>query len=851
MIKEILFVPHSHTDIGYTHPQPVILELHRRFLEQALDITEETADRQDGSAFKWMIEVTGTAIDYWRWASGSERDRLVKAAQEGRVEVAAMRWNQAQLSDHHMLVEAMKPVQELRDAGIPIRHAMNTDVNGLNWGVVDILSDFGIDTLSMAINEHFGYAVRPRPQAFNWRSASGRKVLVYNGLMYGVTVSGWLGIPHTPERTRGAVPRLVELLEQRGYPHDLLIMQATNVHIHDNAPPNPALPDYIRRFNGESDRIKLRIATMSEAFAALRSEDLSGIPTIEGDWPDWWTFGAGSTARETAVALSGQRALRDAQQVQSWRADRSVRSRDLEREAAEALALYVEHTYTSDSATKKPDNLESLNQIHWKKNLAYEGFSLARMLRRDGLHQLASLHAGDQPAGLFYNPLPFPVSRSVRIPKPELTEVLLEPWSNMLQRQDKIFGEVLDEETVSVSVDLPALGYAIVPQLDFKPRPGKLDASEGHLANERVEVHFDSIGGGVTSLRVDGAERISGWDFRFGVPVLEAPETGARTAIYGPPRFADLEHALDLHQDWHTDWIARRSAAILQETRVRHGKGHCEVIQQFAHANGERVSVIYRLSPGDAGLTIETLIDKKRITAPHAHYLPLPLALSDDWTTHYETAGASVELDREQLTGGNRHFVTTQRYLRMQDHERGVTFATPDLPLFQVGGFTFGRHVAGEVKRDHPVLLAWLNNNYWDTNFEISQSGPLRSRLHLSAHESEPLSRSIARALPYVTEPHYHIMRATGPAEGCLFEIDTDGLLITGMERSDQLVRLYVLNPDDETRTLHLGSAALTLRAANLIQLDGAITGECPIAEGGLSVPVAGRDWIGLEVEVT
>ena len=48
MINEILFVHHSHTDIGYTHPQPVVMELHRRFIDEALDIAERTAAYPDG-----------------------------------------------------------------------------------------------------------------------------------------------------------------------------------------------------------------------------------------------------------------------------------------------------------------------------------------------------------------------------------------------------------------------------------------------------------------------------------------------------------------------------------------------------------------------------------------------------------------------------------------------------------------------------------------------------------------------------------------------------------------------------------------------------------------------------------
>jgi len=115
------------------------------------------------------------------------------------------------LMDHAMALDVLKPIAFFRDLGIPVRSAMNTDVNGVNWGVVDVMLDHGIENFSMAINEHFGHAVRPRPQAFRWRSPSGRDLLVHNGLIYGISVSGWLGIPLDLEQTRAALPRLAAL----------------------------------------------------------------------------------------------------------------------------------------------------------------------------------------------------------------------------------------------------------------------------------------------------------------------------------------------------------------------------------------------------------------------------------------------------------------------------------------------------------------------------------------------------------------------------------------------------------------------------------------------------------------
>ena len=66
MIKEILLLHHTHTDIGYTSPQPVIFELHKRYIEKAIDLVEANLKNKKTSQFKWNCEVTGITLDWWK-----------------------------------------------------------------------------------------------------------------------------------------------------------------------------------------------------------------------------------------------------------------------------------------------------------------------------------------------------------------------------------------------------------------------------------------------------------------------------------------------------------------------------------------------------------------------------------------------------------------------------------------------------------------------------------------------------------------------------------------------------------------------------------------------------------------
>jgi hypothetical protein len=542
--------------------------------------------------------------------------------------------------------------------------------------------------------------------------------------------------------------------------------------------------------------------------------------------------------------------LRDAQQLASWSRERLPRSAAHEQTAGDALALYVEHTFTADRAARRPDSSDADTQVHWKKARAYEGYSLARMLRRDGLSALASHHAGADVGALLYNPLPFPVKRALRVPKIGLTKNLLDPSSHVLQRQDSEFSDYPDDDMTMVAVDLPPLGYVVGPYDELQPGTGEVVAGDASLSNGILEVRLDARTGGVVSLMRDGVERIDAeWQFGFGVPVLELPQPALRSALFTPPVFVDMATSFDLHAQWHPGWVSQREAGRLAGSKVRHSTGYADVTQTFAFSTGETVAVTYRLATGDEALSIEVVVDKHRIATPHAYYLPMPLALDGTWVAHYETAGAMVELDREILAGGNRHFVTTQRLVRLQGESRGVTVASPDLPLYQVGGFTFGRHDRGTVTREGAVLLAWLNNNYWDVNFEVTQSGPIRTRFQLLAHDAEPIGRSVTRALPYVVEPQLHMLRSSGRARVSMFDIDADDLIITGFEREGDAVRLYLLNPDPVAHTLELSSAALQVISAATVGLDGSARTPCAVRDGQMTLTIPARAWSGVQVQ--
>jgi hypothetical protein len=304
----------------------------------------------------------------------------------------------------------------------------------------------------------------------------------------------------------------------------------------------------------------------------------------------------------------------------------------------------------------------------------------------------------------------------------------------------------------------------------------------------------------------------------------------------------------DWSNAWHHDWVADRKAGAFTGETAKVDRGRAEITQSFDLFNGDKVRVTYRLVPGDAAVEIEAVVDKQPIASPHGIYLPLPTALHSSWECDFETGGASVRLDAEQLPYASRHYITAQRWLRIADSQNEFLVACPDVPLWQVGGFTYGRFgdPDGRVDRPAPVLLAWLTNNYWSTNFQADQSGRLTFRLTLIPGPRQPLGQAAQIAVTYANPPAVHVYAELGPVKstgGSLLKTGLGQLLLARVERDGEGIALTLLNPGAEKQAVSIGPGIVTPARARRTKLSGEAIGDLSVTDGQIRTEVGPRAW--------
>lgn len=881
MIETLHIIHHSHTDIGFTNEQPVVWDLHDRIIDAALDNAEADEDRQSEDAFRWTCECVAPVVHWFQHASAAQRARFIRLEQAGRIEVAGLFLGWTPLYDRAQLEESLGWVDWLRrEFGLTIRAAMACDVNGHNESLVEGLLDAGIAGFSMAINADHGRALRGRAFPFRWQGPSGRDILAWNGFTYGhATFSGF----HGPDfnQAEKAIAQLETELHASSY--SLPIMMFQGIHPYgDNGSAWPELAQFAQRWNRENRTPRIVMSTPARWFDAL-NQFRDRLPILRGDWTDYWNFGCASSARETAVARRNNARLLRADTLHALTGAAGIgdeRSRERSRRhrgnAWWQQHVWVEHTWSADCAAEAPDSIDAVATWHHKADAVWKAHSLSTLLQRDGLVDLAgALHVPADKIFLF-NPLPW--DRVVGGTLPARVQFVRGNTPNdtasKLQQDRKLDVDPLDgpvydggwphqyPESFIPITRVPALGHTLIDRAEIKKTSDVVTRSDTHHAeNHRHRMTFNPCGH-MTSWKdtglgcewVDPAQsHVCGGYIHEEVAVRDHP--WPRSLQFNQGKLVAFPGMADPVGGWRPDWpVLRRpmTRCLFHECqRFPHGT---RIVQRW-EAPGLDGVLNRRIFLPDYADWVELEFDwiNPRDPHPHGQYITLPFALPNA-TPMADIGSIAINPLQDRLPGSCADYFTSQGWVDLSNADRGMIIATPDNPLYMLGGFHFAAMQDQRTLGD-ALFLGWITNNYWQCNFPVTQPGRIQARYRLLPHVgkvnpviADRFAREAALNTELMNYGGYGTGTGNSPTQATWLRlpetIDASTSIKTlQLQPTDQpgQVILKLINLSDQTATATIEEGLLTIESIQEIDCSGHPVGRPTPVQGRVTINIPGH----------
>lgn len=304
-------VQHSHHDVGYTNLPSNVLREHCRFLAEALQFAEATADYPDEARFRLVIEQAWSLQEFLRGASAAQRDSMGALLRRGDFELTALFGNMTtELCGPEELLRALYPSQRIaRQLGAAITTAEHNDVPGLSWGLAQALTEAGVRLFVPQLPRYWNWCDPPLqtfwdeavlfprglPGGFWWEAPSGKRVLLWDASGTGGDVR-----PDLP----GLAERLTALVDH-GYPYATVYWPVRG-GARDNSPYLSAFCDTVHDWNERWAYPQLIVSTNARFEADLRPQ-LGDLPVFRGELPGQdYPVGSASTAGATGVNRRAQ-----------------------------------------------------------------------------------------------------------------------------------------------------------------------------------------------------------------------------------------------------------------------------------------------------------------------------------------------------------------------------------------------------------------------------------------------------------------------------------------------------------------------------------------------------------------
>ncbi len=763
---QVYLLHHSHVDIGYTHVQTEVEQRHWGYFEQVIELARKTAAYPEGSRFKWNTEVLWAVDSYLKQASEEKRREFCQAVRNGWIGLDALYGNElTALCRPEELVRLVDFAGRLRrQHGFDINSAMITDVPGYTWGIVPVLAGGGVKYFSVGPNRghRIGYTLSAwGDKPFYWQGPSGKE-----RILCWVAGEGY-SLFHSGRLDAGRLFKYLKQLDDSKYPYDMLQVRYSIGG--DNGPPDPDLADFVRGWNAKYAYPRLIVATTAEMFRDFEQRYGAALPEQRGDFTPYWEDGAGSSARETSLNRDAAERLVQAEALWAMLDPAGYPADDFYA-AWRNVILYDEHTWGAHCSISQPDSDFTKAQWKIKQAFALDADRESRKLLDDSVAGRRA--AGNVKAVDVFNTSSWPRTDLVILPK---------EWKTDGDRVEDASGRtvpsqrLLTGELAFLAEDVPPLGAARF-FVDTGP------AGAGGMT-ERARVEGRRLYGNSIVVSIDERSGAIAGLKRRGIPV----------------DLADGDNGLGLNDYLYVAGRDPKSPQRIGKVKIGAGEAGPLVASLVIESDApgcRRLRREVRVVAGIDRVDIINVMDKENIYAKEAVHVAFPFNVPGGVMRMHVPWGV-IRPEADQLVGACKNYFTVQRWVDVSNDDFGVTWASVDAPLVEVGRITADPVAVGWIRKMQPstTLYSYVMNNYWETNYKAGQEGPTTFRYSIMAHNGFDGGRA-ARFGAECSQPLIAVpVTQSAGAHKSLFSVEPAQVVVTAFKPSEDrkayIVRLF------------------------------------------------------------
>jgi len=757
----------NHTDVGYTHPQPVCEELHCNTLDDVVKMCKERPD------FHWTIETTWQLAAYEKLRTKEKFLELINLIKEGRVAVSPIFTNPftGWISEEEMLSSLDIALNYRAKYGISFTGAVYNDVPGQAWFLPQALSKAGVKFLAEGINEFYGdYKLqRTLPKIFKWEAADGSRVVTYineaynEGRSYGLESNNLLAVEQR-------LWERIKKIEAKDYKPDIILI---NSSFSDNSAIASDQYFLATKWNEQFEFPKFISSDVSTfTKALLNSKAYDELPVLKGDFTSNWDIMYQGEFERNKSERWSQHQLLSAEKLSTLSSILDSAKRPMNFEIGEAyknLLQFSGHGSGLELGYGSPE--ENKLTMDYRESYVENARLGTEAVLLKSLYRLTKPEESFESEGLYVvNTLSWKRDGMIEVCYPFDSSPKYDIIDAVTNKQVPSFRK--NHKQYFIARDIPSFGYKKYLMRTESKSPelvGNLKKNFNSIENQFYKITLDVNRISVTSVidKKSGKELLNpNSSFGFADPTVEK---------------------FQLNQKHSTITDYKTSYEIIDESPVRlvlSIKKEDAVVERIDFTLLDGIDKVFV----NANVNLETLKPTKIV---EEYALPFSFNLTDA-KVKSEILGGYIELDKDRLPGIEHDGVSLRHSASIFNDNENIIWSTADARVIKI---------RKDSTTNNPVIFSNLMTNFpVDWNRHEDQTGKINfSYAFTSGNGSfDPAKTSM---LGYELNTPLQFRKSwyrSNPATDEYLTIDNKNIIMLNLKEDKQGNVLRIINTDNK-----------------------------------------------------